>query len=57
VPYIEEEKSVVCAWYPTARAALLWNLSEARETLTLCFNDTRRTVTVDGLDIRLSEDL
>ncbi len=26
-PYVEGEQPVVCAWYPTAQAVLLWNLS------------------------------
>ena len=57
VPFIEEEKPVVCAWYPTARAALLWNLSEQPETFTLRFGEARRTVTVAALDLALAEEL
>jgi hypothetical protein len=56
-PYVAEDKPVVCGWYPTARAALLWNLAEQPETFTVCFNDTRRTVTVDALGIELVRDL
>lgn len=55
VPYVEDEKPVVCAWYPTARAALLWNLSEQRETFSLRMGDKRRTIEVDGLGIALAE--
>jgi hypothetical protein len=57
VPYVEEDAPVVCAWYPTARAALLWNLAETRSTLTLRFRSTRRTVTVEALDVALVEQL
>jgi hypothetical protein len=46
VPYVEEETPVVCAWYPTARSVLLWNLSERRETLTLRDRDNRRRLTL-----------
>ena len=57
IPYVEEETPVVCAWYPTARAALLWNLAERRQRLTLHDGETRRSVAVDGLDVALLEDL
>lgn len=53
IPFVEEDKPVVCAWYPTARAILLWNLAERRETFTIQFGETRRPVAVDGLDIEL----
>lgn len=35
VPYVVDEKPSVCAWYPSARSALVWNLSESHETLTV----------------------
>jgi hypothetical protein len=53
VPFVEDEKPVVCAWYPTARAVLLWNLAERRETFSLVHNDARRSVDVEGLDTEL----
>ncbi len=34
-PYVKEDKPVVCAWYPSARAVLLWNLSNETETFHL----------------------
>ncbi len=40
-----------------AGAALLWNLTEARSTLTLRFKSTRRAVMVAALDIALVEQL
>ena len=55
VPYVEGEVAVVCAWYPTARAVLLWNLSEEREDLSIRYGGLRRTVSVDGLDMVLLE--
>ncbi len=51
VPFVEEDIPIVCAWYPEIRTVLLWNLSERRETLTLSFNDTCRTIVSDGLDV------
>jgi hypothetical protein len=27
-PHVVEDEPAVCAWYPSARKALLWNLSE-----------------------------
>jgi hypothetical protein len=57
VPYVEGETPVVCAWYPTARAMLLWNLSERREALTLHHRGGRREVSVDGLDTTLIEEV
>ena len=57
VPYIEGERPVVCAWYPTARAALVWNLGERREQFLLRFRNRQRSVTVDGLEVAMIEDL
>jgi len=57
VPFVEEEKPVVCAWYPGARAVLLWNLAEQRERFTIRFKEVQRQVTVEGLDIELVEDI
>lgn len=53
VPHVEEEKPVVCAWYPSARAVLLWNLAETREHFTVRLGETRREVDVEGLDVAL----
>ncbi len=53
VPYVVEDKPVVCAWYPTANAVLLWNLSETREKLTVRLGTVDRTAEIDvlGADI------
>jgi hypothetical protein len=48
-----DEKPVVCAWYPTARSALLWNLAEQRETFTIEYAGKRRHVEVGPLDVEL----
>ena len=55
VPYVEGETPVVCAWYPTARAVLLWNLAEQPQQFTLRHGDARRSVRVEGLDVALLE--
>jgi hypothetical protein len=57
VPYVEGETPVVCAWYPTARAVLLWNLSPRRETLVVRCGTFRRSVGVAGLDVALIENV
>jgi hypothetical protein len=54
-PHVEGDVPVVCAWYPTARAVLLWNLTEQRTKFTLRHGDRRRMIGVDGLDMALVE--
>lgn len=55
-PVVLDEKPVVCAWYPTAQSALLWNLSEQRETFTLEYAGKRRHIEVGPLDVELVRD-
>jgi hypothetical protein len=52
-PHILEDEPVVCAWYPTASAVLLWNLSDTWKDLTVAFAETRMPVGIGplGLDI------
>jgi hypothetical protein len=57
VPYVEDGTPVVCAWYPTARAVLLWNLTEQPQNFTLRYGNSRRSVRVDGLDVALLEQI
>ena len=57
IPYIEEYVPVVCAWYPTAHAVLLWNLSEETKPMTLVYKNERRRVSVPGLGTELIEGL
>ncbi len=57
VPYVEGDMPVVCAWYPTARAVVLWNLGEQRQDFRLRYGDTQRTISVNGLDVALLESI
>ena len=57
VPYVEEDKPVVCAWYPSAHALLLWNLSEEKIGITVRAGTTQRTVELGPLDSALLEDI
>jgi hypothetical protein len=57
VPHVEENEPVVCAWYPTERAVLLWNLSEQAKTLTVKHRSVRRGVTMPGLGTGLLEQI
>jgi hypothetical protein len=57
VPYVEEDVPAVCAWYPEVRSALLWNLTEEPQTVTLRLNDARRTLALQPLDTELAEGL
>lgn len=57
VPVVEQDVPVVCAWYPTARAAVLWNLAERRERVTVVLSGDRREVDLGPLDIALVENL
>lgn len=54
-PWVEDDKPAVCAWYPTAGAVLLWNLSEGRESYRLRAGDSAMDVEVEGLDAELVE--
>ena len=56
-PYVAGETPVVCAWYPTARAVLLWNLTQRREAFVLSCDKSRRSVPVDGFDVALIENV
>lgn len=42
IPYVEEDKPVVSAWYPKIKSVLLWNLSETKESFTIKMNDLVR---------------
>ena len=53
VPYVVEDKPVVCAWYPTIKKVLLWNLSESKELFTLKFDKRIQTIGISGLDAEL----
>ncbi|MCP4638909.1 MAG: hypothetical protein GY851_00675, partial [bacterium] len=53
VPYVEDETPVACAWYPSAKAVLLWNLSEERKTLRVRWQGKTMPTEVEGLDTAL----
>jgi hypothetical protein len=53
VPYVEEDKPVVCTWYPESRTVLLWNLSENKESFTVRLNHKKYSHEIDGLDAKL----
>ncbi|MFH1743242.1 MAG: hypothetical protein ABIH23_29910, partial [bacterium] len=57
IPYVEEDVPVVCAWYPSARSVLLWNVTEQRQEVTLRYKDTRQTRGLAALDSMLVRDL
>ena len=42
VPVVEEETPVVCAWYPSAKSVLLWNLLSEPRRVTLNFRGRKR---------------
>lgn len=49
VPRIEEEEPVVCAWYPSARRVLVWNLAAVPKHLTLRWGPRREPLTLGPL--------
>ncbi len=57
IPYIEEDLPAVLAWYPTARAAVVWNPSEKRQSFTILYKTHRFPMEVNGLDIELASNL
>lgn len=57
VPHVVENEPVVCAWYPTARAVLLWNLLPDAKTLTLAHRGHGRRLTLAPLGTELIVDV
>jgi hypothetical protein len=58
VPYVEGAEPVVFAWYPSARAGLVWNLQEETRTFrVLCDGTVRAQVDVPPLGVELADDL
>lgn len=53
VPYLADDGHAVLAWYPTARACIVWNLEERKRDRVLAFGASRRTITVGPLGIVL----
>jgi hypothetical protein len=53
VPYVIEDKPVVCVWYPEIKVVLLWNLSETKESFTVKLDNKTNTIEIKGLDSEL----
>ena len=50
VPHVVEDEPAVCAWYPTARRVLVWNLCEQRKTLTVRMQNRSQCVSLGPLE-------
>ena len=50
-PYVVEEQPAVLAWYPAARGALLWNVSEQTTRLTIRMRGRDVAVTAGPLEL------
>ncbi len=57
VPHVVEDLPVVCAWYPTAGTAALWNLSEQSQQFTVAYKEEKYTTEIKPLGMGLIEDL
>lgn len=53
VPYVVEDLPVVCAWYPSAKSVLLWNLTGEGVSLRLQWDGKTVPIEVDALDTAL----
>lgn len=53
IPYVLEDKPVVCAWYPEIKTVLLWNLSESKESFTIKLDCSDHLVELDALGAEL----
>lgn len=57
VPVVAEETPTVCAWYPSARRVLLWNLLSEARRVTVRFRRQIRTAELGPLGSALLEDV
>jgi hypothetical protein len=55
VPYVAEDEPAVCAWYPSARKVVVWNLGEETRWLTLVQGTRRSTARVGPLEVWVTE--
>jgi hypothetical protein len=55
VPYVVEDVPAVCAWYPTAKKVLLWNLAGQPQKVTLKLGEKTQSVELAALDSELLE--
>jgi len=56
-PFVENEEPAVLAWYPSARAALLWNVRPEPTTFLVRCGAQGREVRLEGLESALLRDL
>jgi hypothetical protein len=56
-PYIENREPAVLAWYPTAHAALLWNLNDETKSFSVRCGRERRNVIVEPLGLAALTDV
>ena len=56
-PYVEGAEPAVLGWYPSARAALLWNPTAERKTFAVRSGEQTSEVTLGGLESALLPDL
>jgi hypothetical protein len=55
VPHVIEDEPAVCAWYPTARKVLVWNLSDEPRSLTLVDGTRRHVLQLGPLGVGVAE--
>ncbi len=55
IPFVVEDKPAVLAWYPTAKRAVLWNLSARPEAWTLRLDGKDFPVRTDGYSVESVE--
>ena len=56
-PFVENAEPAVLGWYPSARAALIWNPAAARKVFSVRYGTRSREISLDALDSALLEDL
>jgi hypothetical protein len=57
VPVVEEETPVVCAWYPSAKRVLLWNLLPEPRRVTVSFRGHQRAAELGPLGSLVLDDV
>jgi hypothetical protein len=57
VPHVAQHEPAVCAWYPTARAVLVWNLEDKQKTLTVRRGQRQQEIALAGLEAKLVNDM
>lgn len=57
IPVVEEETPMVCAWYPSAKRVLLWNLLPEPRRVTVRFRGRQRAAELGPLGSVVLEDI